>query len=104
MKNLSHFDEKSQSFWPSQVGRYDNVMFLFSVLESQSRSVFVPMICTSTISVFVDLLYIITLLCSLLCHIYNYCLPWALLFVCVYIRFRLLPAILGAVLVEYRLS
>ena len=20
--NLSHFDEKSQSFWPSQVGRY----------------------------------------------------------------------------------
>ena len=22
MKNLSHFDEKSQSFWPSQVGRY----------------------------------------------------------------------------------
>ena len=23
MKNLSHFDEKSQSFWPSQVGRYE---------------------------------------------------------------------------------
>ena len=22
MKNLSHFDEKYQSFWPSQVGRY----------------------------------------------------------------------------------
>ena len=22
MKNLSHSDEKSQSFWPSQVGRY----------------------------------------------------------------------------------
>ena len=22
MKKLSHFDEKSQSFWPSQVGRY----------------------------------------------------------------------------------
>ena len=22
MQNLSHFDEKSQSFWPTQVGRY----------------------------------------------------------------------------------
>ena len=29
MKNLSHFDEKSQSFWPSQVGRYANMLFKF---------------------------------------------------------------------------
>ena len=29
MKKLSHFDDKSQSFWPSQVGRYalDNITY-----------------------------------------------------------------------------
>ena len=29
MKNLSHFDEKSQSFWPSQVGSYAGELMNF---------------------------------------------------------------------------
>ena len=32
MKNLNHFDEKSQSFWPSQVGRY----MLVPIIKSKS--------------------------------------------------------------------
>ena len=30
MKNLSNFDEKSQSFWPSQVGRYALSLYVLS--------------------------------------------------------------------------
>ena len=34
MKNLSHFDEKSQSFWPSQVGRYASATGILNHVQS----------------------------------------------------------------------
>ena len=35
MKNLSHFDEKSQSFWPSQVGRYGLSVLVFTTTSDK---------------------------------------------------------------------
>ena len=42
INNLSHFDDKSQSFWPSQVGRYaNNKILMFRNYKKFSSELFI---------------------------------------------------------------
>ena len=44
MKNLSHFDEKSQLFWSSQVGRYEIYKVKPCLRRPTCRVMYVPTI------------------------------------------------------------